>query len=197
MSDEDLRDKIRPFLLKTGCSPKIVAAFLQICFYKSGTSYGDVAAYEELNEQISSDESKFCADADGEVADLDESENEEVVKVTECNRLFYFAIPPNVFEATGIAIKQSCMAPNGWTRVIIEKPFGRDLESCKDILSTLSKQFQEDQIFRIDHYLGKEMVQNLLVFRFGNMMFSRIWDRHSIECVFLTFKVCFLLLSLQ
>jgi glucose-6-phosphate 1-dehydrogenase len=169
MTDEDLRAKLKPFLEKTGIDSKIISSFLSMCRYKSGTSYGDEQAYEDLNEQISVAESKV--------------EGKE-----ENNRLFYFAIPPNVFEETGIAIKKSCMAKTGWTRVIVEKPFGRDLESCEEILATLSKQFQEDQLFRIDHYLGKEMVQNLLVFRFGNMMFERIWDRESIQCVFLTFK---------
>jgi glucose-6-phosphate 1-dehydrogenase len=170
MTHEELRTKLRPFLAKTGCGASTISKFLSLCFYKQGNSYGEEKAYQELNQEISAQESKV------------------VQAVTERNRLFYFAIPPNVFEETGIAIKKSCMAENGWTRVIVEKPFGRDLESCEEILATLSKQFQEDQLFRIDHYLGKEMVQNLLVFRFGNMMFERIWDCNSIQCVFLTFK---------
>lgn len=170
MTHEELRTKLRPFLAKTGCDASTISKFLSLCFYKQGNSYGEEKAYQELNQEISAQESKV------------------VQAVTERNRLFYFAIPPNVFEETGIAIKKSCMAEKGWTRVIVEKPFGRDLESCEEILATLSKQFQEDQLFRIDHYLGKEMVQNLLVFRFGNMMFERIWDCNSIQCVFLTFK---------
>ena len=81
------------------------------------------------------------------------------------------------------------MAPKGWTRVIIEKPFGRDLQSCEELLGTLSKHFEEHQMFRIDHYLGKEMVQYLIAMRFGNLWFERLWNRDNIQCVMLTFKV--------
>lgn len=169
MTDEDLRAKLRPFLMKTDCTEEVVEGFLSLCFYSRGSSYGDVDAYTELNGKISSREEKLA-------------------EKSEHNRLFYFAIPPNVFEDTGIAIKKCCMADKGWTRVIIEKPFGRDLESCEEILATLSSQFEEEQLFRIDHYLGKEMVQNLLVMRFGNLIFERMWDNKSIECVMLTFK---------
>lgn len=169
MSHEDLRKKLRPYLEKTSCSPKVITDFLSRCFYKSGQWYGDIEAFTELNKEITSNENKL----------FDKLEH---------NRLFYFAIPPNVFEETGVAIKQTCMAEKGWTRIIIEKPFGRDLQSCEEMLATLSKHFSEDQLFRIDHYLGKEMVQNLLVLRFGNLMFERLWDRNSIQCVILTFK---------
>lgn len=80
------------------------------------------------------------------------------------------------------------MADKGWTRVIIEKPFGRDLQSCEELLGTLSEYFDEEQMFRIDHYLGKEMVQNLIAMRFGNLWFERLWNRDNIQCVMLTFK---------
>ncbi len=168
---EDLRNRIRPFLEKSGSySSTTIDSFLDRCFYQRGSSYGDVEAYEELAAQISGYENKLdhllCH-----------------------NRLFYFAIPPNVFEDTGVAIKQTAMADKGWTRVIIEKPFGRDLQSCEELLGTLSKHFAEEQMFRIDHYLGKEMVQNLIMMRFGNLWFERIWNRDNIQCVILTFKV--------
>lgn len=169
MSHDDLRNKLRPYLEKTSCSQKVISEFLSRCFYKSGQWYGDIAAFTELNQQITSNEKKL-------------------LNKLEHNRLFYFAIPPNVFEETGVAIKQTCMADKGWTRVVLEKPFGRDLQSCEVMLATLSKHFLEEQLFRIDHYLGKEMVQNLLVLRFGNLMFERLWDRNSIQCVILTFK---------
>jgi hypothetical protein len=169
MSHDDLRSKLRPYLEKTSCSQNVISDFLSRCFYKSGQSYGDIAAFTDLNQQIASNEKKHS-------------------NKLEHNRLFYFAIPPNVFEETGVAIKQTCMAEKGWTRVVLEKPFGRDLQSCEDMLATLSKHFSEEQLFRIDHYLGKEMVQNLLVLRFGNLMFERLWDRNSIQCVILTFK---------
>lgn len=65
---------------------------------------------------------------------------------------------------------------------------GRDLESCEALLKTLAGNFKEEQLYRIDHYLGKELVQNLLVMRFGNLWLEKIWDRNNIQCVFLTFK---------
>lgn len=75
-----------------------------------------------------------------------------------------------------------------FTRVIVEKPFGKDLKSSNELSAHLSKLFLEEEIYRIDHYLGKEMVQNLIVLRFANQIFKRIWNRDSIECVMITFK---------
>ena len=167
----DLRDRLKPFLEKVGSySDGIIDLFLERCFYQKGKGYGDEDAYQELAVKIGSHE-------DG------------LVHSIRHNRLFYFAIPPNVFQETGVAIKQNAMAEKGWTRVIIEKPFGRDLQSCEELLGTLSNHFEEDQMFRIDHYLGKEMVQNLLAMRFGNSWLERLWNRDNIQCVILTFKV--------
>lgn len=75
-----------------------------------------------------------------------------------------------------------------FTRIIVEKPFGRDLQSSNELSLHLSKLFVEEEIYRIDHYLGKEMVQNLIVLRFANQIFKRIWNRDSIESVTITFK---------
>lgn len=77
---------------------------------------------------------------------------------------------------------------SGWSRVIIEKPFGRDSESSAELSQHLSQLYTEDQIYRIDHYLGKEMVQNLMSLRFGNRLFSKTWDRENISSVYITFK---------
>jgi len=73
-----------------------------------------------------------------------------------------------------------------WSRVIIEKPFGRDLESAKALNATVAAVFKESQIYRIDHYLGKDTVQNILVFRFGNSMFEPIWNRNYVDYVEIT-----------
>ena len=70
----------------------------------------------------------------------------------------------------------------------MEKPFGRDLESFEELNKKLSDHFSEDHLYRIDHYLGKEMVQNLTVLRFSNIWFERIWNADSVQCVMLTFK---------
>ena len=80
------------------------------------------------------------------------------------------------------------MSPTGWTRVIVEKPFGKDSASSADLSDHLQKLFSEEQLYRIDHYLGKEMVQNLISLRFGNMIFGPTWNRDSIASVTITFK---------
>uniref|UniRef100_A0A6G1SBY9 Glucose-6-phosphate 1-dehydrogenase n=1 Tax=Aceria tosichella TaxID=561515 RepID=A0A6G1SBY9_9ACAR len=77
---------------------------------------------------------------------------------------------------------------SGWSRLIIEKPFGRDSETSAELSEHLSRLFHEDQIYRIDHYLGKEMVQNLMALRFGNRIFSKTWDRENVGSVYITFK---------
>ena len=77
---------------------------------------------------------------------------------------------------------------SGWNRVIIEKPFGRDADSSEALSRHLSSLFREEEMYRIDHYLGKEMVQNLMVLRFGNRIFGPIWNRENIASVQITFK---------
>ncbi|MGK3744454.1 MAG: glucose-6-phosphate 1-dehydrogenase [Bacillariaceae sp.] len=104
------------------------------------------------------------------------------------NRLFYLAVPPNVFGESGMVVKKIGMATTGWTRLVIEKPFGHDLDSCNELLQTLSDDFDEECLYRIDHYLGKEVVQNMILFRFSNPIWEPIWNRKSIESVTITFK---------
>jgi len=171
LTDDDLRDRLRPYLLKEKHSEAVVESFLQICRYQGGEKYGDEDAFGELKHSI----------------DAFEAEHPENEKF---NRLFYFAIPPNVFAETGIAIKRTCMQDDnkGFTRMIVEKPFGRDLDSFEELNRTLAEHFTEDHIYRIDHFLGKEMVQNLTVLRFSNAWFERVWNANDIQCVILTFK---------
>ena len=102
--------------------------------------------------------------------------------------LFYLAIPPSVY---GTVIEQFgagglARSKQGWRRMIVEKPFGTDLASARALNAILHQHFDEEQVFRIDHYLGKETVQNLLVFRFGNGMFEPIWNRRYIDHVQIT-----------
>lgn len=103
------------------------------------------------------------------------------------NRAFYLAIPPPVFDDTLEGLSQAglCDGP-GWTRVVVEKPFGTDLDSARHLNQVLHRYFTERQIFRIDHYLAKETVQNLLAFRFANMLFESSWNRSQIDSVEIT-----------
>lgn len=111
---------------------------------------------------------------------------EKVSKVR--HRLFYLALPPSVFASVTTLIKSTCMSPAGWSRIIVEKPFGKDSESSAALSNHLSSLFREEQLYRIDHYLGKEMVQNLMTLRFGNRIFSPTWNRDNIASVLITFK---------
>ena len=101
------------------------------------------------------------------------------------NRLYYFAVPP---DAIGILVRElgKRRSAQGWTRLVIEKPFGHDLESARALTKQLQKHFTEEEIFRIDHYLGKETVQNMLALRFANGIFEPIWNRQFIDHVQIT-----------
>ncbi|HXE30696.1 MAG TPA: glucose-6-phosphate dehydrogenase [Terriglobales bacterium] len=105
------------------------------------------------------------------------------------NVLFYLATPPSLIEVIGDQLGRAGLhqfSPQGWTRIIVEKPFGRDLASARALNQALHKVFQEEQIFRIDHYLGKETVRNIIVFRFANGIFEPIWNRRYIDHVQIT-----------
>ena len=126
----------------------------------------------------------------------DESYNNMKVWISEKNKewgvmpnvLFYLAVAPQL--APGIAQKlsaQKICEDSQHTRIIFEKPFGHDLKSAHDLNQLLSGMFKEEQIFRIDHYLGKETVQNILAFRFANAMFEPIWNNHYIDHVLLLY----------
>eukprot|EP00980_Cylindrotheca_fusiformis_P028301 scaffold22589_cov138-Cylindrotheca_fusiformis.AAC.64 len=137
---QGLRDHLYPHLIKTGAGEIVVKDFLKMCFYHSGKSYGDEEAYTQMISNLSEFEARSPS--------------------ATCNRLYYLAIPPNVFGESGVAIRKVGMALTGWTRVIIEKPFGRDLDTCNELLETLATQFDEDHLYRIDHYLGKVRTLN-------------------------------------
>mmetsp|Transcript_53017 Transcript_53017/g.128630 ORF Transcript_53017/g.128630 Transcript_53017/m.128630 type:complete len:609 (+) Transcript_53017:451-2277(+) len=202
-TNEEFRNHLKPYLMKTfqktidgdGLERETtVDDFLKMCFYHSGSSYGDEGAYESLIGQIETFENDSSSQIRNSAdADVDGTSN----------RLFYLAVPPTVFAESGAVIRRVGMtkvatvsddrdldnnSSNGWTRVVIEKPFGHDLDSCNDLLGKLSSQFDERHLYRIDHYTAKEVVQNLMIFRFGNPLWEPIWNSKYIQSVTISFK---------
>jgi glucose-6-phosphate 1-dehydrogenase len=114
--------------------------------------------------------------------------NETLKKVGLQNCLFYLATPPqsytSIINNLGEEHMQTC--EQGWRRIVVEKPFGSDLKSAKKLDMEIHKVFSEDQVYRMDHYLGKETVQNILAFRFGNGIFEPLWNRNHIDHVEIT-----------
>ena len=107
------------------------------------------------------------------------------------NKVFYLAVPPSDYElifrqlsASGLTIE--CSDDTGWTRVLVEKPFGDDQDTARELDTLLGSLFREEQIYRIDHYLAKEMLQGILNFRFTNNLFESEWSRQAIEAIDIT-----------
>jgi glucose-6-phosphate 1-dehydrogenase len=104
------------------------------------------------------------------------------------NRIFYLAVPPSLYEVSAQSLGKAGLSAereegHGWSRIVVEKPFGRDLQTAITLDRRLHEHFQEHQIFRIDHYLAKETVQNILLFRFANALFEPVWNRVYIDSV--------------
>ena len=113
----------------------------------------------------------------------------DIERGTAGNRIFYLSTPPSMFEPIIeklAAVSLNKPNSNAWTRIIVEKPFGLDLESARQLNQKLLSVFSEDQIFRIDHYLGKETVQNIMALRFANGIFEPLWNRNYIDHVQIT-----------
>ncbi len=138
-------------------------------FYEPG-SLDDPQCYERIKQRLSEIEHEFGIPG---------------------NRIFYLAIPPSLIEVTVEQLRTAGLImpinePGPFSRVIVEKPIGHDLVSAKKINETLARSFNEEQTFRIDHYLGKETVQNILVMRFGNAIFEPLWNKKYIDHVQIT-----------
>ncbi|MDV6374586.1 glucose-6-phosphate dehydrogenase [Deinococcus arenicola] len=104
------------------------------------------------------------------------------------NALFYLSTPPSLFEpiSNGLGRLGLCDQSEGWRRLVIEKPFGRDLASARELNAAIHESWDESQVYRIDHYLGKETVQNLMAIRFGNAIFEPLWNRGYVDHVQIT-----------
>jgi glucose-6-phosphate 1-dehydrogenase len=153
-----------------GVSSEASKAFLDKLSYLSG-DYGDARTYDRIKSRL---------------AELRKKHN-----VDGCN-LFYLSVPPflyqTIIEHVGAADLSRKGDPGcqGQVRLIVEKPFGRDLQSATELNTTISKWFEESQVYRIDHYLGKETVQNIMIFRFANAIFEPIWNRNHIDNIQIT-----------
>src|SRR5947208_16539530 len=113
----------------------------------------------------------------------------EAARTGAANRLFYCATPPSLYDDIIVNLGRSGLArpaTGGFTRIIVEKPFGRDSASARALGRQLASAFHEEQVYRIDHYLGKETVQNILVFRFANGIFEPLWNRNHVAEVQVT-----------
>ncbi|GAV85755.1 G6PD_N domain-containing protein/G6PD_C domain-containing protein [Cephalotus follicularis] len=176
ISDDELRNRIRGYLVNDKTASlehsESLSKFLQLIKYVSG-SYDTDEGFQLLDKEISKHEvSKNSVEGSS-------------------RRLFYFALPPSVYPSVSRMIKKCCMNKSdlgGWTRIVVEKPFGKDLESAEHLSSQIGELFDEAQIYRIDHYLGKELVQNLLVLRFANRFFLPLWNRDNIDNVQIVFR---------
>lgn len=104
------------------------------------------------------------------------------------NRIFYMALPPDIFSSVSYYVKKLLYPESGVAKLIVEKPFGKDFESNKKLQETLACIWKEDEIFRIDHYLGKEMIKNLLIIRFANIFLNASWNKHYISNIQIIFK---------
>ncbi|MDE2242877.1 MAG: glucose-6-phosphate dehydrogenase, partial [Bradyrhizobium sp.] len=167
MSNDDLRDSLMKGL-RQFATRKVdddVARRLLKCVTCLAADPGQPASFDQLREQL---------------------EKLEAERKTSGNRLFYLAVPPRAFAPISRELGRTGMLRqnNGtWRRLVIEKPFGTDLATARALNVELLKIAEERQLYRIDHYLGKETVQNILVLRFANGMFEPIWNRNHIDHV--------------
>jgi glucose-6-phosphate 1-dehydrogenase len=169
MSDDDfrghMRESVAKFLEDSPFDEDLWRSFAQGLFYMAG-DVGDQNIYQRLADRL---------------AEVDKA------RQTAGNILFYLSTQPSQYAPIAEGIGTANLAKgDGWRRIIIEKPFGHDLTSARELNRRLQKVFDESGIYRIDHYLGKETVQNILAFRFGNGIFEPLWNRRYIDHVQIT-----------
>lgn len=166
-TDQDFQNFVSEILIQTNkINSRAVADFTKSLRYVKG-DFGTINDYKTVYEIISEIDKgrKVCSD-----------------------RLLYLAAPPAQYESILNGISESglsipCGGDKGWARILIEKPFGTNIKTAEQLEKFLAKRFKEEQIFRIDHYLAKETIQNILTFRFSNTIFEPVWNRKFIESV--------------
>ena len=166
MTDEEYRAGVREALVDAGVDTPAMLSWCDAALQYHTLGEGAEEDYDALTDRIHSLEEELGGPG---------------------NRIFYLALPPAAFGPSVEALGEAGLnrAP-GWTRLVVEKPFGTDLGSARELNTRLHTHFREEQVYRIDHYLGKETVQNLLVFRFANPIFESLWNRNHVESVQIT-----------
>ncbi|MBV9277110.1 MAG: glucose-6-phosphate dehydrogenase [Candidatus Eremiobacteraeota bacterium] len=171
-SDQEFRDyckqSVDQFSRSGPAKEPLWSDFAEHISYITG-EFTDTSDYNQLKQRFAENDSKFG---------------------TKGNVLFYLSTPPQVFPTIISQIKSAGLDPKsnskGWTRIIVEKPFGTDLDSARSLQAEVEKVFDENQVYRIDHYLGKEPVQDIMALRFANMIFEPIWNRRYIDGIQIT-----------
>lgn len=167
---DEMRRAVNEFSRTKPVEEQLWNSFSEHIFYHQ-SEFNDDAGYEQLKNLLDDLDNQFD---------------------TRGNRVFYLSVQPSYFPLVieklhhhGL-IYNASQVKNKWSRIIIEKPFGHDLESAKELQTQVTQYLSEDQIYRIDHYLGKETVQNLLLFRFSNPIFEALWNNRHIDHVEIT-----------
>ena len=171
MTDGQYRDQCRKSIQEHArikpIDPHVMDWVLQRCYYVTASDYADEQSHKRLHAKLSELDRTFK---------------------TGGNRLYYLSTPPGQFDQIIDCLGQqiSCTNEKSFRRIVVEKPFGYDLASARELNTSIHRYFDESQVFRIDHFLGKETVQNLMVMRFANAIFEPIWNYKYIDHVQIT-----------